>query len=104
MSFDKVVRDNYGERIASQSLSSRAMSFDDTLLRDVQKAFRLNPFRAGRCLSTIVALPHELFHVSQSLSSRAMSFDTELPKGVTFKMSQSLSSRAMSFDKKCERN
>ena len=63
--------------VGSQSLSSRAMSFD-TLLVDLRLTLLngLNPFRAGRCLST--ALLDKLIAVgeSQSLSSRAMSFDS----------------------------
>ena len=60
----------------SQSLSSRAMSFDID----------------GK--DTFVNLP-----LSQSLSSRAMSFDVESWATVrATKESQSLSSRAMSFD------
>jgi len=35
----------------SQSLSSRAMSFD-SVPRVIKHFNRLNPFRAGRCLST----------------------------------------------------
>ena len=76
------------------------MSFDlDKTVKDAV-AFSLNPFRAGRCLSTnksvigspsiFVSIPFEqgdvfrreseddwiAFGSSQSLSSRAMSFDT----------------------------
>ena len=60
----------------------------------------LNPFRAGRCLSTfsderICAWNDK----SQSLSSRAMSFDANGALVSSFtSVSQSLSSRAMSFD------
>ena len=36
----------------SQSLSSRAMSFDNTIGETMTWVERLNPFRAGRCLST----------------------------------------------------
>ena len=60
----------------SQSLSSRAMSFDLSRTRSSPDVDQ-----------------------SQSLSSRAMSFDKTLQlKAEIFKESQSLSSRAMSFD------
>ena len=60
----------------SQSLSSRAMSFDQ--------------MDEGEVVS---------FVQSQSLSSRAMSFDiTDYNRTFGTKLSQSLSSRAMSFD------
>ena len=36
----------------SQSLSIRAMSFDSMLLVIIFGSICLNPFRAGRCLST----------------------------------------------------
>ena len=39
----------------SQSLSSRAMSFDRQLQGTFPTALCLNPFRAGRCLSTNMA-------------------------------------------------
>ena len=61
----------------SQSLSNRAMSFDAFLLvKPSQLVHRLNPFRTGRCLSTIgeeQGIPVVI--TSQSLSNRAMSFD-----------------------------
>ena len=61
---------------------------------------RLNPFRAGRCLSTHhYGIGYQPLIKSQSLSSRAMSFDLDdLQCYVVLKGSQSLSSRAMSFD------
>ena len=99
------------------------MSFDlDKTVKDAV-AFSLNPFRAGRCLSTnksvigspsiFVSIPFEqgdvfrreseddwiAFGSSQSLSSRAMSFDTVICRNIDKNpLSQSLSSRAMSFD------
>ena len=42
-----------------------------------KKSLCLNPFRAGRCLSTD-ACANRNSHTSQSLSSRAMSFDVNL--------------------------
>ena len=85
---------------SSQSLSSRAMSFDKLCGR--RKHLKgLNPFRAGRCLSTKLVFINSPRKASQSLSSRAMSFD-EVRRIVyrAVEASQSLSSRAMSFDKK----
>ena len=100
------------------------MSFDS--LRDLTTSTitGLNPFRAGRCLSTEnklwhivnqqVSIPFEQGNVfrpifivkinandeSQSLSSRAMSFDPLILSALYSQLSsQSLSSRAMSFDK-----
>ena len=53
------------------------MSFDAFLLvKPSQLVHRLNPFRTGRCLSTIgeeQGIPVVI--TSQSLSNRAMSFD-----------------------------
>ena len=102
MSFDVDYNKYPEDKYTSQSLSSRAMSFDlKQQLEQVEQAvsipfeqgdvFRqyllwklaaiwecLNPFRAGRCLSTIPHLITSLFHcLSQSLSSRAMSFDRD---------------------------
>ena len=116
-----------GEPKGSQSLSSRAMSFDKETAKslgyssivsipfeqgDVFRPLmrkcnynlkrRLNPFRAGRCLSTYMLKSIKMCRkLSQSLSSRAMSFD-EVRRIVyrAVEASQSLSSRAMSFDKK----
>ena len=101
------------------------MSFDlDKTVKDAV-AFSLNPFRAGRCLSTnksvigspsiFVSIPFEqgdvfrreseddwiAFGSSQSLSSRAMSFDRDHKNYLEeYDLSQSLSSRAMSFDQR----
>ena len=61
----------------SQSLSIRAMSFDNHLTISLDKYLGgLNPFRSGRCLST-GTVPNGIANVaeSQSLSIRAMSFD-----------------------------
>ena len=53
MSFDFSTLDSRQESKLSQSLSSRAMSFDDIHCIDIQiNKICLNPFRAGRCLST----------------------------------------------------
>ena len=55
MSFDIVAPwDKSHASHESQSLSSRAMSFDMYGYRKlIQRSICLNPFRAGRCLSTI---------------------------------------------------
>ena len=109
----------------SQSLSSRAMSFDsscyilnenysrvsipfvqgDVFRLSVSFKFRcsllrLNPFRAGRCLSTYGKTKFfSCLDESQSLSIRAMSFDFTIVAIMTLlAVSQSLSIRAMSFD------
>ncbi len=60
----------------SQSLSSRAMSFDNQTMQRMAEFASLNPFRTGRCLSTQMkstSLRNKI--MSQSLSNRAMSFD-----------------------------
>ena len=60
----------------SQSLSSRAMSFDCVNVVKQAPMAGLNPFRAGRCLSTYRRIHYGTYiERSQSLSSRAMSFD-----------------------------
>ena len=100
------------------------MSFDQRMKQLVLYVFSLNPFRAGRCLSTCNTRQERCTIASQSLSSRAMSFDSwnnaniltpdyvSIPfeQGDVFRrqkdrevqvfenQSQSLSSRAMSFD------
>ena len=77
MSFDWSCADYFEMALLSQSLSNRAMSFDAFLLvKPSQLVHRLNPFRTGRCLSTIgeeQGIPVVI--TSQSLSNRAMSFD-----------------------------
>ena len=63
-------------RKPSQSLSSRAMSFDGGQTWNIHTIMIcLNPFRAGRCLSTPFSGLYFNSSKSQSLSSRAMSFD-----------------------------
>ena len=59
----------------SQSLSSRAMSFDKEQKPSDFGLSSLNPFRAGQCLSTLFGDNFKSGKRSQSLSSRAMSFD-----------------------------
>ena len=51
MSFDLMVV-AISQSVKSQSLSSRAMSFDLGITIDIDGKDSLNPFRAGRCLST----------------------------------------------------
>ena len=59
----------------------------------------LNPFRSGRCLSTYKDVQETAKSVgSQSLSIRAMSFDFKFSRIEFVELSQSLSIRAMSFD------
>ena len=65
----------------SQSLSSRAMSFDLDRTKDETRNLCLNPFRAGRCLSTDSENNNwYICGLSQSLSSRAMSFDRSMSR------------------------
>ena len=101
MSFDELMVLNMGELALSQSLSSRAMSFDIKIIGKLKEIIdSLNPFRAGRCLSTNMNSENfDLYELSQSLSSRAMSFDSFIIIiTMEIQSSQSLSSRAMSFD------
>ena len=66
----------------SQSLSSRAMSFDEMKCKSVF-LIRLNPFRAGLCLSTCkIANMLTYIYGSQSLSSRAMNIMDILKAGI----------------------
>ena len=54
------------------------MSFDQAPVESSVKIIRLNPFRAGRCLSTFAPyVINRTVEKSQSLSSRAMSFDKQ---------------------------
>ena len=80
------------------------MSFDICVLVRSQTSTSLNPFWAGRCLSTFIMFGlGQAVRQSQSLSSRAMSFDVcWLALYAFFNLSQSLSSRAMSFDVELE--
>ena len=100
MSFDKRYGCKSDGTMTSQSLSSRAMSFDVALLRAFHHLLSLNPFRSGQCLSTLLSTTiNSTESASQSLSIREMSFDLrEYPKYVKLGTSQSLSIRAMSFD------
>ena len=52
MSFDQVFENQLRRDARSQSLSSRAMSFDYSIATLIAMKKSLNPFRAGRCLST----------------------------------------------------
>ena len=77
------------------------MSFDIKIIGKLKEIIdSLNPFRAGRCLSTNMNSENfDLYELSQSLSSRAMSFDSFIIIiTMEIQSSQSLSSRAMSFD------
>ena len=55
------------------------MSFDKKKKHYAKSAVSLNPFRAGRCLSTAKVEIKVEPYPSQSLSSRAMSFDRNWP-------------------------
>ena len=62
----------------------------------------LNPFRAGRCLSTIRSVATG---IATSVSIPFEQGDVfrpkaDMPKRISYAMSQSLSSRAMSFDER----
>ena len=59
----------------------------------------LNPFRTGRCFSTMAHHALKKVCLSQSLSNRAMFFDFILRAAAFLRLSsQSLSNRAMFFD------
>ena len=99
MSFDDAKVSVLSKFRKSQSLSNRAMSFDSVTLQRVLRPMRLNPFRSGQCLSTVTRRLDEKVQKSQSLSIRAMSFDNLADTVAQAQsLSQSLSIRAMSFD------
>ena len=83
----------------SQSLSSRAMSFDWRTTMNSEN-FDLSQSLSSRAMSFDIKWIwfHSICWRSQSLSSRAMSFDTLITTQFIQQTSQSLSSRAMSFD------
>ena len=83
----------------SQSLSSRAMSFDSVVRELFETAKKVSiPFEQGDVFRQKFSSQWNEEEQSQSLSSRAMSFDLFTVAHVTTHASQSLSSRAMSFD------
>ena len=123
MSFDYSRNYHSSCENGSQSLSSRAMSFDYYCCRFISirvvsipfeqgNVFRHSdyqeikgaslvsiPFEQGNVFRLIIEVINYIFSVSQSLSSRAMSFDTNTISSLFATVSsQSLSSRAMSFD------
>ena len=61
----------------------------------------LNPFRAGRCLSTLSLLWRFIMSISLNpfRAGRCLSTEAEMSKDINETESQSLSSRAMSFDR-----
>ena len=59
MSFDETMDAEEREYRMSQSLSSRAMSFDEATMLGAELNVCLNPFRAGRCLSTMKDCTYE---------------------------------------------
>ncbi len=99
MSFDNLADTVAQAQSLSQSLSIRAMSFD-TYSKTTYETRRVSiPFDQGYVFRHIDATAHLKLGTSQSLSNRAMSFDLseeEINKVIT--ESQSLSNRAMSFD------
>ena len=98
MSFDKKKRLNLKKKIKSQSLSSRAMSFDIWYLYQDERIYVSIPFEQGDVFRPKSYVLKTATKWSQSLSSRAMSFDWILVRKHEQSVSQSLSSRAMSFD------
>ena len=56
--FRQIMTTQLFNKTESQSLSSRAMSFDRLLKKMILKVICLNPFRAGRCLSTFSSIYH----------------------------------------------
>ena len=124
MSFDRVKAWKRAVFTESQSLSSRAMSFDNQdgsdfvitlpvsipfeqgdVFRQLPlfvrkwKRVGLNPFRAGRCLSTDSLLLGGQYHTSLNpfRAGRCLSTESDYLMQLNY-ASQSLSSRAMSFD------
>ena len=83
----------------SQSLSSRAMSFDKKSASIFCTKRGLNLFRAGRCLSTLAEnlSRSSLIGLNPFRAGRCLSTRRNVKNGQPSK-SQSLSSRAMSFD------
>ena len=99
MSFDRAEKLD-PELPESQSLSSRAMSFD-ALDVDLPEKLEASQSLSSRAMSfdNQSSNKKKMNSWSQSLSSRAMSFDEFVKTKHGFvKWSQSLSSRAMSFD------
>ena len=98
MSFDSRTAQYEMELTKSQSLSSRAMSFDRFERSRYFNANRLNPFRAGRCLSTRFSpLNKKSYCLNPFRAGRCLS-TIEQYRTLHKIRSQSLSSRAMSFD------
>ena len=100
MSFDVNNKPAVVKATESQSLSSRAMSFDQkAVFKDEVIITSLNPFRAGRCLSTVYTTLKILIQLCLNpfRAGRCLSTQKEIHYE-NIKMSQSLSSRAMSFD------
>ena len=83
--------------------AGRCLSTDRTAEK-LQRLESLNPFRAGRCLSTEnldVDLPEKV-RLNPFRAGRCLSTDGNQIGSVVYGKSQSLSSRAMSFDKGAE--
>ena len=101
MSFDQQIQMEFRLQLQSQSLSIRAMSFDIDVLKTTLLSRGLNPFRSGRCLSTILLTLYGEFNhgLNPFRSGRCLSTKTVNTTDSDWGKSQSLSIRAMSFDK-----
>ena len=84
----------------SQSLSNRAMFFDEIIMTTLFNANGLNPFRTGRCFSTnrIMADSAEKFGLNPFRTGRCFSTYYNFQQTNEVIKSQSLSNRAMFFD------
>ena len=76
------------------------MSFDIPECITEYKSAGLNPFRAGRCLSTVSlgSTVGDATSLNPFRAGRCLSTEEEINKVISDVESQSLSSRAMSFD------
>ena len=77
ISFDAYAMRAELSAIQSQSLWNRAMSFDMFSRLFLKKISSFNPFGTGQCLSTEHQFDYSTGNPSQSLWNRAMSFDTK---------------------------
>ena len=75
ISFDAYAMRAELSAIQSQSLWNRAMSFDMFSRFFLKKISSFNPFGTGQCLSTEHQFDYSTGNPSQSLWNRAMSFD-----------------------------
>ena len=100
MSFDDDMTNPSAGGNRSQSLSIRAMSFDGELGLIQATAKSLNPFRSGQCLSTLSYQKKQsmVLCLNPFRSGQCLSTTLTLRDLAQSTMSQSLSIRAMSFD------